>query len=200
MTNSRVIAVRLIWVSLVVALAVVGAWWMWGGFLDGWLYNIPDSPNIQAFKWAAGELGNTGYAVAAAIDGFASGTNKCNLFCSHAYEQGAGVDFPRHYAFGLIQRSGPATAGELAESSLPGTQLLGIGQARIGDVIAWKHTYSDATGHSAIFTGTVDIRGQKRPPNEWGTIGASSDMVRYRPQSYLEPTYGTNPGIRRIGQ
>jgi hypothetical protein len=68
-----------------------------------------------------------------------------NKFCEHAYTQGAGTDFPRHYAFGLFKRSGPATAGELADANLLGTQIVGRDQARIEDVIAWRKNCSDAT-------------------------------------------------------
>jgi RHS repeat-associated protein len=171
---------------------------------------IPDTTNIKAFKWAVGQIGNAAYGVAAKNDGFAGadpstnfpGTNKCNLFSAHAYEKGAGVAFPRHDTlFGLLDRNGPATAGELATERFSGTELVGLDRARIGDVIAWKKNFIDATGHAAIFTGQVNIVGAPRPAGEFGTVGASADMVRYRTQGYLEShDYKTSEAaIRRIG-
>jgi len=163
--------------------------------------NIPETTNIQAFKWAVSTLGSKDYATEAAapIDGFAASSNKCNLYCAHAYEKGAQVEFPHRYVLGGTIRRGPVSAGDLATAAIPGTSLVDISKAWIGDVIAWKRDFTGATGHSTIFTGFVDIKGQPRPPAEWGTIGASSDMVRYRTQGYLEGNGYTNPGIRRIG-
>ena len=162
---------------------------------------IPEAKNIQAFKWAAGKLGNTSYAYNASkdIDGFSAESNKCNLFVSHAYTKGAVVDFPQRKFF-FITRGGPPTAGDLATKKISGTTIVDVDNARIGDLMSWKRDdFSDATGHTSIFTGTIDIVGQTRESGEWGTIGASEDMVRYRGPRYMEQHGYKNPRGRRIG-
>jgi hypothetical protein len=40
MTTFRRWSFSAAWISLTIAVAAVTAWWIWGGFLDGWLYNL----------------------------------------------------------------------------------------------------------------------------------------------------------------
>ena len=153
----------------------------------GHKFVVPETNNIKAFKWAVSKLGDTDYAQRATNGDFKSGTNKCNLFVSDAYKKGAGVISPRRKLFGLIPR-GPATAGALADMGTSDRS-----SARIGDIASWSVNYSDATGHTTIYTGNVNIKGYKRQGDEWGTIGAGSFSVNYRNSSYLrDNTQGHN--------
>jgi hypothetical protein len=58
-----------------------------------------------------------------------------------------------------------------------------ISKAKLGDIMSFKRF--GQSGHATIYTGSLNIKGQE-PPQGYGTIGASYDMVRFRDQGYLQ--------------
>ncbi len=60
-----------------------------------------------------------------------------------------------------------------------------ISSAKIGDIVSWRVNYSDASGHATIYTGDVNIKGDPRGNNEWGSIGSGESSVNYRDSTYL---------------
>jgi len=169
--------------------------------------NIPDSKNISAFREAVRNLGNKSYANKAWNNFFLPGTNKCNLFVRDVYVNSIG-SFPASQTSRANSALGwlgwepiPVTARALATKDFDGwvrsSDPNAVSQARIGDVISWDMNFEDATGHTAIFTGSVQID-NNRPQNgsTFGTIGASKDAISYRDQQYLENRNYTNPSIQ----
>ena len=147
-------------------------------------------------------MGSTAYAYEGALDGFGNPSNKCNLFVSHAVEQGAGVDFPRRTRFGFSR--GPVAAGTLASNAdLPHTRLVNPEDAIIGDIVSWaRPDFANATGHTAIFTGSLNMRIngvlEPRGQGDQGTIGAGEFTVNYRTFEYLTSEGYLNPVYRRV--
>lgn len=149
-----------------------------GAFKHGVEVKAPDAKNIKAFKIAVSLIGSTKYAYDTANGDFKVGTNKCNLFVYDVLTK-AGYSAPIRKVYGFIPR-GPATAGSLAKDDIPNTKLISLNEARIGDVMSWSINYSDATGHTTIYTGRVNIKGKARSSDQLGTIGAGEFTVNYR--------------------
>jgi RHS repeat-associated protein len=174
---------------------------------------IPQTSRIQTFEAAAEQLGSTAWAYAGKKDEFGPNTNKCNKFCADVASQ-SGFRYPRHrILWGLIERPSPATAGELGDPGvqLPGLSVVPEAQKKIGDVVGFKKNFSDATGHSAIYAGDVDIikggrdvrKDNQAQPGQDATIGAGEFTVNYRTLYYLkyiDPHRYDNPVYRRIEQ
>ena len=149
-----------------------------GAFKHGVEVKAPDAKNIKAFKIAVSLIGSTKYAYDTANGDFKVGTNKCNLFVYDVLTK-AGYSAPIRKVYGFIPR-GPATAGSLAKDDIPNTKLISLNEARIGDVMSWSINYSDATGHTTIYTGRVNIKGKARSSDQLSTIGAGEFTVNYR--------------------
>ena len=149
-----------------------------GAFKHGVEVKAPDAKNIKAFKIAVSLIGSTKYAYDTANGDFKVGTNKCNLFVYDVLTK-AGYSAPVRKVYGFIPR-GPATAGSLAKDDIPNTKLISLNEARIGDVMSWSINYSDATGHTTIYTGRVNIKGKARSSDQLGSIGAGEFTVNYR--------------------
>lgn len=149
-----------------------------GAFKHGVEVKAPDAKNIKAFKIAVSLIGSTKYAYDTANGDFKVGTNKCNLFVYDVLTK-AGYSAPVRKVYGFFPR-GPATAGSLAKDDIPNTKLISLNEARIGDVMSWSINYSDATGHTTIYTGRVNIKGKARSSDQLGTIGAGEFTVNYR--------------------
>ena len=148
-----------------------------GVFVAGAEIKVPQLKNVTAFKTAVSLIGSTQYAYATENGDFSAGTNKCNLFVYDVLTR-AGYSAPVRKRFGIVR--GPATAGSLANDDIPNTKLVSLDQARIGDVMSWAMNYSDATGHTTIYTGAVNIIGlPKVPRGQVGTIGAGEKTVNY---------------------
>lgn len=169
--------------------------------------NIPDSKNVSAFREAVRNLSSTSYAYAVRNGFFLPGTNKCNLFVRDVYVNSIG-SFPASQTSRANSALGwlgwepiPVTARALATKDFSGwvrsSGPNAVSQARIGDVISWDMNFADATGHTAIFTGSVQID-NNRPQNgsTFGTIGAGEYFVNYRDQQYLEERNYINPSIQ----
>ncbi|TSB21670.1 RHS repeat-associated core domain-containing protein, partial [Psychrobacter sp. YGAH215] len=153
-------------------------------FKVGTIIKAPNSKSIKAFKIAVGYIGSTEYAYAVENGDFSAGSNKCNLFIYDVLTE-AGYSAPVRKRFGITR--GPATAGALAQDDIPNTRLVSLSNAKIGDVMSWAVDYADATGHTTIYTGKVNILGRNssdnstsRNPGQLGTIGAGEASVNYR--------------------
>ncbi len=191
---------------------------------EGKSVNIPEKTNIKIFKAAAAKLGDTDYSKAVENGDFAAGKNKCNLFVADMVEKKGKVPFPEHQNTGLL---GPfraikraimggkrsiATAGELGNSDarLKNTRVVSKDKAVIGDIVSYRNDFltrniaDSATGHTMIYTGKVKILKKGIddgiPKGGGGTIGASTDQIRYRTFDYLEnEEKRKDPVFRRAG-
>lgn len=140
----------------------------------GGVFSLPRTKNIEAFEWAAGQIGSTQYGHSVSVSGFPAGSWKCNAFCGDANTTGAGTVFPTRQRTGwrawLRGRDAgtAATAGALATGNLPGTSLVPLEVAILGDVVAWPRNFDDATGHSGIFTGNININANQIFPEMSG--------------------------------
>ena len=153
---------------------------------------MSNKDNIKVFKWAVSKLQSEEYSYASSKGNFKQGTNKCNLFVADAYKKGANKTSPRHYSYGIIPRDTPATASEIYDEG--SSDIL---SGKIGDILAYKHDYSDATGHTVIYTGNVKIKGYPSP-NGFGTIGAGSFTINYRDEKFLIEHGYTSPHILKV--
>jgi hypothetical protein len=110
-----------------------------------------DRPGSEkAGAWAQYQFhqGNKNYTKAANTCG-GTGENKCNCFVADALRKGGGLDrsqLPNHYNNGK-KTEWFARANELADIS-KNTDVLGIGDGSIGDIIAWEN--SGGPGHTGI--------------------------------------------------
>jgi RHS repeat-associated protein len=129
---------------------------------------IPSEGNVrlQAFEWAAKEIGSSAYFQSAALGAFTDTMNKCNKFVADAYEHGAGVSFPR-----TRSRRYPIGANEIAKGEPP-LSIVPMGEA--GDIIAFR-TWESAHrhGHVGIYTGRISIA--RHPNSAHAIIGTSQD-------------------------
>ncbi|RWC55163.1 hypothetical protein [Mesorhizobium sp.] len=88
-------------------------------------------------------------------------TNKCNAFVANVMHL-AGVNVPNVVSpFGLTMSvpkglgiGHAPSAADWASAGLPGFTSVALGSYQRGDVVAAKGNFSDATGHSAVVTGT----------------------------------------------
>lgn len=87
-------------------------------------------------------------------DNFGLMTNKCNKFVSDILnEAGASTYFERHsvsYDLVPLKKQRPYMAGEWGDENLKIRGWKIVKTPRRGDIVAYKHSYSDATGHVAI--------------------------------------------------
>lgn len=115
---------------------------------------------------AIAQNGSTDWALAkerqaTGVQSFPSGANKCNLF---VYEMvtGAGYSVPtkphKQKVFGVTVNTVqiPPNAGDWATSG--GAVGTVVKTPEPGDVIAWSHNYSNATGHCGIVSYPEDSR------------------------------------------
>ena len=153
-------------------------------FVAGAIIKAPYAKNINAFKIAVSLIGSTKYAHSVQNGRFKENTNKCNLFVYDVLTRAGFSAVPSRKAYGIFDM--PATAESLAEGNFPNSRIVSIDEARIGDVMSWKVNYRDATGHTTIYTGKVNIlwrdsnQDLTRKPHQYGTIGAGEHAVNYR--------------------
>ena len=117
--------------------------------IDGTRQRIADA--------ARKHLGSTDWAFDKRKGNFPSGTNKCNKFVYDATRE-AGAPA---VVIGKDGRPRAPLAGEWADpkTAISGWRVLGPNETpQPGDVAAWPHHYSDATGHSGIVV-SVDQNG-----------------------------------------
>lgn len=114
---------------------------------------------------------------------YPAGTNKCNIFVGDMAEQ-AYINLPKHLAnpgwhewytdwLGVGELYGPPLAGDWANPNkeISGWRILGENETpRRGDVGAWGHGFSDATGHVGIVSTSGHII------NESGSKGKIADV------------------------
>jgi RHS repeat-associated protein len=168
----------------------------------GQVISLPREPRIIAFEEAAKAIGDTDYAYAVKKGDFDVKTNKCNLFVNDIVEK-TGTKFPKRTNF-FGRESGPVTAGTLgdAKTKLSGLKIMADKDKAIGDVVSWKRTdFSDATGHTAIYAGTVGIIAKDKTVYRYpdgGTIGAGTNAINDRSMSYQVQQKNLNPVFRRI--
>ncbi|MEM9687566.1 MAG: RHS repeat-associated core domain-containing protein, partial [Bacteroidota bacterium] len=122
-----------------------------------------------------------------AKDNFPAGKNKCNLFCYDVLkEAGASPGLPNGNRIKKFLFGGgyPPVAGQWAnpDYKIPGWTV--VSNPQRGDVAAWAHNFSDATGHVAIvvengFTiGTV--HGEIIGRTDWGFRPAQQGKIVFR--------------------
>lgn len=93
--------------------------------------------------------GSRAWAYARRKDTFGPNTNKCNKFVYDVTKEAGAPAL----VMGSDGKPRPPLAGEWAnpDISIPGWRVLGPNESpEPGDVAAWPHRYSDATGHSGI--------------------------------------------------
>lgn len=111
-----------------------------------------DNPNTLVDR-ARSHVGSTLWAVANARAPLPKGANKCNLFVFEMVT-GAGYTVPQKphkklYGIGATVML-PPNAGDWANASSPYIPFGTTAAPEPGDIAAWRHDYSDATGHVAI--------------------------------------------------
>lgn len=188
----------------------------------GGTISLPRAKNIEAFEWAAAQIGSKSYGYRASVGDFGPNTNKCNAFCGDAYIIGARTAYPTRQRTGwralvLGKNAGtPATAEALAENGhlLHSTRKLRA-SAVLGDIVAWPREFGDATGHAGIYTGNLNITANQcfplrpngkpmimpRQPNDFGFISAGAVYVNFATGNYMtnHPSDYGAPGFRHIG-
>lgn len=190
-------------------------------FEVGEVFSLPRTKNIEAFEWAAGQIGAKSYSYQSSIGAFGPNTNKCNAFCGDAYTIGAGSAYPTRQrtgwrAFFAGRNAGtPATAGAMATNGqLPHSTRKLRASAVLGDVVAWPKEFEDATGHAGIYTGNLNITANQsfpnrpngnpmimsRQPGDFGFISAGGTYTNYATGNYMmnHPFEYGMPGFRRI--
>ncbi|MER8989953.1 hypothetical protein NKJ73_07775 [Mesorhizobium sp. M0074] len=45
------------------------------------------------------------------------------------------------------------------KGDLPGSKIVSQKDAKIGDVVSWTAKFDDATGHTAVYTGSLNVNG-----------------------------------------
>lgn len=93
--------------------------------------------------------GSTAWGYRKRKDDFGPNTNKCNKFVYDVTKEAGALAL----VIGSDGKPRPPLAGEWADShvSIPGWRVLDPNESpQPGDVAAWPHRYSDATGHSGI--------------------------------------------------
>ncbi|SMD26223.1 SpvB/TcaC N-terminal domain-containing protein [Kibdelosporangium aridum] len=190
-----------------------------GGIGVGQEIFLPDQPNIDTFKWTVANLGMQAYNQDRALGDFAKDTYKCNLFVSNVWQSQIKIGKFSVLGFRFGAERIP-TANETADPDLDikGTQVVPLKDAILGDVIAFSRDGN--SGHTAIYTGFVDITNQpwvnsggqtrirptvEREKNHYGSIGTGAGnpgapQIMYRNQDYLERhgDFDSGPVIRRV--
>lgn len=130
--------------------------------------------------------GSTAWAFGKRKDNFPANTNKCNKFVYDVTKEAGALAL----VIGSNGKPRPPLAAEWADPKvlIPGWQALGPNEKpRPGDVAAWPHRYSDATGHSGIVV-AVDPDGRvKAIAAHYGQVG--SDMSFNRSGEHPVVTY-----------
>jgi len=167
----------------------------------GSVFSIPSRANIETFKWAAANIGNTSYKQSSFYnDYFAEDVNKCNLFVSDAVSAGYGSSPTKEYG----GQSVPALAADWAKANVEGMRRVDGNSAVIGDVVSWRigsdgivgsvvRYIAGASGHTTIYAGGVNVIAPSgavnAPVGGGGTIGAGSGVGGvYRSAGYLNDT------------
>jgi len=131
----------------------------------GYIFNAAAHPSkMQAARdsiadWAKAVIGSENWAYDGSVDGYPAGVNKCNVFVADMIQDAGAtpMEFERFSWSHFSEVKYYALAGQWANATLDptGSQYgwMIVSKPEPGDVFAYPHAYSDATGHSGIYIG-----------------------------------------------
>jgi hypothetical protein len=137
-----------------------------GTFVDGMKNGLITAGLNHVAHWATSQInlvreniarnaekfvGQTDWAYNAEKDGLPSGTNKCSQFVYDSLKDGGiNMGLPKGRINGY-----PYNAGDWGnpETKIPGWVV--VSEPQRGDIVAYAHDYSDASGHVGFYTGNA---------------------------------------------
>jgi LysM repeat protein len=143
--------------------------------------NIPQNERVNAFQWAAQQVGSGDYAMSNKNGNYWKNTWKCTAFIGDAYSKGAGInDYPGEKIWWGVGPFRYATTSDFLKSYKVSPFSI-TGNAKIGDLAIFPPPAGYQLGH-AMIRGLGD-----------SFIGASEFTVVIRESNYMKKFGYGNP-------